>query len=67
MNRTVLCVLCVMIAMAAMPVCAVAQEYALQDYMPQKVGSTWTMKSSGGQGDETLTVEVARGSNHALF
>jgi len=47
---------------AAMLCCGTAlaqdEEYALKDYMPQTVGSTWTMKSTGGRGEGTITVEV---------
>ena len=39
---------------------APGQEYILQDYMPQTVGSKWTMKSAGGQGDRTTTMEVLK-------
>jgi len=35
-------------------------QYSLKDYMPQTVGSKWTMKSSGGEGDETVTYEVLK-------
>ncbi len=34
------------------------QEYALKDYMPQTVGSKWTLKMPGDQGDVTITYEV---------
>jgi hypothetical protein len=48
--------------LAAMLCCGTAlaqdEEYALKDYMPQTVGSTWTMKSTGGRGEGTVTVEV---------
>jgi hypothetical protein len=33
-------------------------EYALKDYMPQTVGSKWTLKSAGAQGERTTTYEV---------
>ena len=33
-------------------------EYTLKDYMPQTVGSTWTMKTTGPQGERTVTYEV---------
>jgi hypothetical protein len=35
------------------------QEYALKDYMPQTVGSKWTMKTTNRQGDTTQIIEVA--------
>lgn len=51
----------VAIGLLVLFVCALgAQEYALHEYMPQKVGSTWTMRSTGGRGEEMLTVSVAR-------
>ena len=34
------------------------QEYALKDYMPETVGSKWTMKTTNNQGDTTITYEV---------
>jgi len=37
---------------------AVAQEYSLQEYMPQKIGSKWTVKSTGGRGENTLTISI---------
>lgn len=33
-------------------------EYSLKDYMPQTVGSKWTMKSADAEGDRTVTYEV---------
>jgi len=39
---------------------AVAQEYTLQEYMPQAMGSKWTVKSTGGRGDETLTISITK-------
>lgn len=36
---------------------AQGQEYILQDYMPQTIGSKWTMKSAG-EGGGTTTMEV---------
>ncbi|MBM3474756.1 MAG: hypothetical protein FJX75_15945 [Armatimonadetes bacterium] len=39
---------------------AVAQEYTLQEYMPQAMGSKWTVQSTGGRGDETLTISITK-------
>jgi hypothetical protein len=39
---------------------AVGQEYSLQEYMPQKMGSKWTVKSTGGRGDQTLTISITK-------
>jgi hypothetical protein len=47
---TFLCSMAVMAQQAA--------EYSLKDYMPQTVGSKWTMKTTGAQGEETITYEV---------
>jgi hypothetical protein len=59
MNRRAALPLCCVLAVALFWVCAAsAQEYVLKDYMPQGIGSKWTMKSTGGRGEETLTVEV---------
>lgn len=33
-------------------------EYTLKDYMPQTVGSKWMMKTTGAQGEQTITYEV---------
>jgi len=61
MNRMMVRTAGLAVAVAVLFVCtAVAQEYALQDYMPQTVGSTWTMKTAGGRGEGTSTVEVAK-------
>jgi hypothetical protein len=38
----------------------VAQEYSLQEYMPQTMGSKWTVKSTGGRGDATLTISITK-------
>lgn len=38
---------------------ASAQEYALQDYMPQTVGSTWTVKQTRGDDTSTRTIEIS--------
>ena len=37
---------------------ASAQEYLLKDYMPQTVGSTWTMESTRGEETSTITLEI---------
>jgi len=36
-----------------------AQEYALQDYMPQTVGSTWTVKQTRGMDTSTRTIDIS--------
>jgi len=33
-------------------------EYTLKDYMPQTVGSKWTMKTTGDQGEQMIAYEV---------
>jgi len=49
------------VAVGVLATCAAtAQEYALQGYMPQTVGSQWTMKSTGPRGEETLQVVVTQ-------
>jgi hypothetical protein len=51
------------VVLVAAVVCSVSAqdaEYSLKDYMPQGVGSTWTMKSSGGDGDGTVICEVLK-------
>ncbi len=59
MSRFVAVALCVGLLMGLVAVTAApAQEYSLKEYMPQTVGSTWTMKAAGD--GETSTVEVAR-------
>jgi len=35
-------------------------EYSLKDYMPMTVGSKWTMKSTGGEGDAVVIYEVLK-------
>ena len=56
MFRTALLAVGILVLFACV---AVGQEYALQDYMPQKIGSKWTVKQTGGRGEETLTIGIA--------
>jgi hypothetical protein len=36
-------------------------EYSLKDYMPEAVGSKWTLRTTGDEGEETVTYEVLPG------
>ncbi len=59
MRRSLATSLCIVLVLGVLWAgVAVAQEYALKDYMPQAVGSTWTMKSTRGEEASTLTVEI---------
>jgi hypothetical protein len=59
MRRSLPIVLCVVFVAGLLGAgVAAAQEYALKDYMPQAVGSTWTMKTTRGDESTTITVEI---------
>jgi len=55
MSRTAFLAVAILVLFACV---AVGQDYSLQEYMPQKIGSKWTVQSTGGRGDETLTVSI---------
>ncbi len=44
--------------LCSVAVLAQEAEYSLNDYMPQTVGSKWTLKTTGPQGEDTVTYEV---------
>lgn len=59
MRRSSVVVLCVVLLTGLLLAGSVAaQEYALKDYMPQTVGSTWTMKTTRGEESTSSTVEI---------
>jgi hypothetical protein len=64
MKRSLVLSVGVLLAVAwLLSVAALAQgpEYSLKDYMPEAVGSTWTLRTAGTEGEETVTYEVLPG------
>jgi len=59
MKRGLVMSLCIVLLLGSLwASVAAAQEYVLKDYMPQAVGSTWTMKSTRGEETGTITLEI---------
>ena len=64
MKRSLPLSLGVLLAVAwLLSVAALAQgpEYTLKDYMPEAVGSKWTLRTTGAEGEETVAYEVLPG------
>jgi hypothetical protein len=64
MKRSLILSVGVLLAVAwLLSVAALAQgpEYTLKDYMPEAVGSSWTLSTTGAEGEETVAYEVLPG------
>jgi len=64
MKRSLALSVGVLLAVAwLLSVAALAQgpEYTLKDYMPEAIGSSWTLSTTGAEGEEKVTYEVLPG------